>query len=54
VLFRTWATEVADYKSATGSLTAFLLLTAYVLVSSTIFLIGAQVDELARKKNRRS
>jgi hypothetical protein len=30
------------------------LLTAYVLASSTIFLIGAQLDELARKKNRRS
>jgi membrane protein len=53
-LFRAWATEVADFKSATGSLTVFLLLTAYVLASSTIFLIGAQLDELARKKNRRS
>ena len=53
-LFRTWATQVADFKSATGSLTVFLLLTAYVLASSTIFLVGAQLDELARKKNRRS
>ena len=53
-LFRAWATEVADFKTATGSLTVFLLLTAYVLASSTIFLIGAQLDELARKKNRRS
>jgi len=50
-LFRAWATDVADYKSATGSLTVFLLLTAYVLVSSTIFLIGAELDELARKRN---
>jgi membrane protein len=53
-LFRAWANEVADFKTATGSLTVFLLLTAYVLASSTIFLIGAQLDELARKKNRRS
>jgi membrane protein len=53
-LFRAWATEVADFKSATGSLTVFLLLTAYVLASSTIFLVGAQLDELARKKNRGS
>jgi membrane protein len=51
VFFRAWATDVADYKSATGSLTVFLLLTAYVLVSSTIFLIGAELDELARKRN---
>ena len=50
-LFRAWATDVADYRSATGSLTVFLLLTAYVLVSSTIFLIGAELDELARKRN---
>jgi membrane protein len=50
-LFRAWATDVADYRSATGSLTVFLLLTAYVLVSSTIFLIGAELDELACKRN---
>jgi membrane protein len=53
-LFRAWATEVADFKSATGSLTVFLALTSYVLVSATIFLIGAELDELARKKNGRS
>ena len=53
-LFRGWVTEVADLKSATGSLTVFLVLTSYVLVSATIFLIGAELDELARKRNRRS
>ena len=53
-LFRGWVTEVANFKSATGSLTVFLLLTAYILVTSTIFLIGAEVDERARKQNRRS
>jgi membrane protein len=53
-LFRGWVTEVANFKSATGSLTVFLVLTSYVLVSATIFLIGAEVDELARKRNRRS
>jgi membrane protein len=53
-LFRGWVTEVADFKSATGSLTVFLVLTSYVLVSATIFLIGAELDELARKKNGRS
>jgi membrane protein len=54
VLFRLWVTQVADFKSATGSLTVFLVLTSYVLVSATIFLIGAEMDELARKNGARS
>ena len=37
-----------------GSLTVFLLLTSYILVSASIFLFGAEPDKLARKKNRRS
>ena len=53
-LFRGWVTEVANFKSATGSLTVFLLLTSYILVTSTIFLIGAELDERARKQNHRS
>jgi membrane protein len=54
ILFRGWVTEVANFKSAAGSLTVFLVLTSYILVSSMIFLIGAEVDERARKQNRRS
>ncbi len=53
-LFRAWVTEVADFKSATGSLTVFLLLTSYVMVSASIFLVGAELDERARKKSRGS
>ena len=53
VLFRLWVTEVANFQTAVGSLTVFLLLTSYVFVSSAIFLVGAQLDELARKKNAR-
>jgi membrane protein len=53
-LFRAWVTEVADFKSATGSLTVFLLLTSYVMVSASIFLVGAELDERARRKSRRS
>jgi membrane protein len=52
--FRLWVTEVADLKSATGTLTAFLVLTAYILVSSGIFLVGAEVDELVRGRNQPS
>jgi membrane protein len=53
-LFRGWVTEVANFKSATGSLTVFLVLTSYVLATATIFLIGAEVDERARKQKRPS
>jgi membrane protein len=51
-VFGWWAGTVADYKSATGSLTVFLVLTAYVLVSSAVFLVGVEVDELARRSQR--
>jgi len=51
--FGWWAGSVANYKSAIGSLLVFLLLTTYVLTSTTIFLVGAQIDELARKGGRR-
>jgi uncharacterized BrkB/YihY/UPF0761 family membrane protein len=53
-LFRLWVTDVADFKSATGRLTVFLVLTSNVLVSTMIFLLGGELDELARRKNRRS
>jgi len=52
LLFRVWATDVADFKSAVGSLTVLLFLSWYVFVSSAVFLVGAQVDELLRKKAR--
>ena len=54
LLFRGWITTVANFKNATGSLTVFLVLTSYVLVSAAIFLLGAEVNELARKRNARS
>jgi membrane protein len=52
LLFGWWAGSVADYRSAVGSLTVFLLLTAYVLVSSAIFLIGVELDELGREETK--
>ena len=53
VVFGWWAGSVADYKSAVGALLAFLVLTTYVLTSTTIFFVGAQIDELARTGGRR-
>jgi membrane protein len=50
VLFRLWVTYVADFKSAIGSLAGLLLVTLYFFVSSAIFLVGAELDELLRKE----
>jgi membrane protein len=51
LLFRWWVSSVADFETAVGSLTVFLILTAYVFVSSAIFLVGAQLDELLRAES---
>ena len=53
LVFGWWAASIANYKTAAGTLLVFLLLTAYTLVSSGIFLAGVQVDELARKRSNR-
>lgn len=54
LLFKLWVENVADFKSATGSLTVLLFLSWYVFVSSAILLVGAQLDELLRKQARRN
>jgi membrane protein len=52
LVFRWWVTSVANFTSAVGQLTFFLLLTAYVYISSAIFLVGTELDELLRKKTK--
>jgi len=52
ILFKLWVTYVADFKTAIGTLTCLLLLTTYFFVSSAIFLVGAELDELLRKETR--
>jgi membrane protein len=52
ILFKLWITYVADFKTAIGTLTSLLLLTTYFFVSSAIFLVGAELDELLRKETR--
>lgn len=47
--FRWWVSSVANFKTATGMLTAFLLLNAYLYASTVIFLAGAEVDEVLRR-----
>jgi len=48
--FGLWVGRIASYTSAAGSLLAFLVLTAYVLAVSAVFLIGVELDETARTR----
>jgi membrane protein len=49
MIFRLFVTDVADFKTAAGSLTVFLVLTGYIYTSSIIFLVGVELDELLRE-----
>jgi membrane protein len=49
LVFR-WLVGVANFKSPTGSLTALLMVTGYLFVSSTVFLVGVQLDETLRRE----
>jgi membrane protein len=51
--FELFVKFVADFRSATGSLAVFLVLTAYVFTSAAVFIAGAQLDELLRKDTER-
>lgn len=48
-----WWISSANYKSATGNLTVLVTISAYVFITSAIFLLGAQLDELLRKRAHR-
>jgi membrane protein len=50
--FKWWVSSVANFETAVGTLTVFLVLTAYVFTSSAIFLLGVELDELLRKGSR--
>lgn len=49
LIFRWYVSSVADFKSAAGVLIAVLVLTTYLYVSSIIFFVGVELDELLRK-----
>ena len=49
LLFKLWIQHVSNFKTATGQLTAFLILGVYIYLSVIVFLAGVQVDELLRK-----
>jgi len=52
ILFRVYISYLANFKTPIGSLTSLLVLTTYLFVSSTVFLVGVQVDEVLRKRRR--
>ncbi|HZE29157.1 MAG TPA: YihY/virulence factor BrkB family protein [Gaiellaceae bacterium] len=49
MIFELLVTDVLNFKTATGSLGVFLVLSGYVYTSSIIFLLGVEVDELLRE-----
>jgi membrane protein len=49
LLFGWYIRTLADFKSASGTLTLFLVLAAYLYAASIIFLVGVQLDELLRR-----
>jgi uncharacterized BrkB/YihY/UPF0761 family membrane protein len=52
MIFELFITDVANFKTAAGSLTVFLVLTGYIYTSSIIFLVGVELDELLREDAR--
>ena len=52
LLFKLFVTDVANFKTASGSLAVFLVLIGYVYTSSIIFLVGVEVDELLREDSK--
>jgi len=49
LLFGWYVRSLANFESASGALTVFLVLAAYLYTASIIFLVGVQLDELLRK-----
>jgi membrane protein len=47
--FRWYVSSIANFKTAIGQLTVFIIVMLYAYVSSIVFLIGVEVDELLRE-----
>ncbi len=47
--FRWYVSTFANFKTAVGQLTVFILLMAYAYMSSIVLLAGIEVDELLRE-----
>jgi membrane protein len=49
LIFELFVVHIANFKTATGELTVFLVLIGYVYTSSIILLVGVELDELLRE-----
>ncbi len=49
LLFAWYVRSFANFTSASGALTVFLVLAAFLYTSSIIFLVGVEINELLRK-----
>ncbi len=52
LVFRWYVESIANFKTAIGQLTVFIVLMVYVYASSIVFLVGVQLDELIREDAR--
>ncbi|HUZ16077.1 MAG TPA: YihY/virulence factor BrkB family protein [Gaiellaceae bacterium] len=48
LIFRWYVTSVADFRSAIGSFTVFIVLAVYLYVGAIILLVSIELDELVR------
>jgi membrane protein len=49
IVFRWYVASVANFKTAVGQLTVFIVLMVYVYASSIVFLLGVELDEMLRE-----
>jgi len=49
VAFHWYVSTIANFKTAVGQLTVFIVLMAYAYVSSIVLLVGIEIDELLRE-----
>jgi membrane protein len=49
LVFRWYVGSIANFRTAIGQLTVFLVLIVYVYASSIVFLVGVELDELLRE-----
>jgi membrane protein len=49
VVFKWYVSSIANFKTAVGQITVFIVLMVYVYASSIVLLVGVEVDELLRE-----
>jgi membrane protein len=49
LVFRWYVASLANFRTAVGQLTVFLILMVYVYASSIVLIVGVQLDELLRE-----